>query len=140
MGKMICITLGTCGRSLCTGDLHGYHPDSIVKLTSGTLVTDSKNLFDKLSKETLVIKGAEKRSDLEAIALKESQDNTELQLRWVHSDAMLANSWTKSTEKWQVQLFLRMKHHWRIVHDSNMVSARRRKAEGIDPMFSEEQR
>ena len=117
--------------------LEGLHPDSVVIKTPGTLVTDSKNLWDKLSKDTLVIKGAEKRSDLEAIALKESQMNTQLQLRWVHSDAMLANSWTKPSEKWQVQLFIRLKQHWRIIHDSSMTSARRRKAEGIDPMSSE---
>ena len=116
--------------------IYTWHPDSIVSLTPGILVTDSKNLWDKLSKETLVIKGAEKRSDIEAIALKESQENTQLQLRWVHSDAMLANSWTKPAEKWQVQLFEKMNQHWRIVHDSNMVSARRRKAEGINPMVS----
>ena len=120
--------------------LLGLHPDSVVAQTSGTIVTDSKNLWDKLSKEILVIKGAEKRSDLEAIALKESQINSRLQLRWVHSDAMLANSLTKPTEKWQIQLFLKMKQHWRIVHDSSMTSARRRKAEGIDPMHSEAQR
>ena len=116
----------------------GQHPDSVVSKVSGTLVTDSKNLFDKLEKEILVIKGAEKRSDLEAIALKESQTNTGLQIRWVHSDAMLANSLTKATEKWQILLFIRMQQQWRIVHDSSMASARRRKAEGIDPMFSEE--
>ena len=117
-------------------NLLSLHPDSVVSLTSGVLVTDSKNLFDKLSKETLVIKGAEKRSDLEAIALKESQENTNLQIRWVHSDAMLANSWTKPNEKWQVQLYFRLDQHWRIVHDEGMTSARRRKAEGINPMAS----
>ena len=84
--------------------LEGLHPDSVVVQTPGTLVTDSTNVWHKLSKDTLVIKGAEKRSHLEAIALKESQENTNLQLRWVHSDAMLANSWTKTSEKWQVQL------------------------------------
>ena len=81
--------------------------------------------------------GAEKRSDLEAIAIKESQTNTHLQLRWVHSDAMLANSWTKPSEKWQVNLYLQLQQHWRIVHDVNMKSARRRKAEGLDPMASD---
>ena len=115
---------------------YNWHPDSVVTLTPGILVTDSKNLWDKLSKETLVIKGAEKRSDIEAIALKESQMNTSLQLRWVHSDAMIANSLTKSTEKWQIQLFLKMKQNWRIVHDNDMMSARRRKAGGIQPMTS----
>ncbi|CAE7426607.1 unnamed protein product [Symbiodinium pilosum] len=117
--------------------LVGCHPDTVVVNASGTLVTDSKNLWDKLSKEIFVIKGAEKRSDLEALSLKESQDNSQLQLRWVHSDAMLANSLTKPSEKWQILLFQKMKYHWRIVHDSNMVSARKRKAEGIDPMHSE---
>ena len=116
--------------------IYTWHPDSIVSLTQGILITDSKNLWDKLSKETLVIKGAEKRSDIEAIALKESQMNTQLQLRWVHSDAMLANSWTKPSEKWQVQLFMKMAQNWRIIHDDNMLSARRRKAEGINPMMS----
>ena len=40
------------------GDLHD--PDALVRLTGGCVVTDSRNVYDRLSTEVIVIKGAEK--------------------------------------------------------------------------------
>lgn len=108
--------------------------DGIASLTPGLTITDSKNLFDKLNKNTPVIKGAERRADIEALSLKESSSNTGMGLRWVHSDAQLANSLTKPSEKHQALLFLRLGQRWRIIYDDQTVSARRRKAQGIGPM------
>lgn len=82
--------------------------DAIAALTPGLTITDSKNLYDKLNKNIPVVKGAERRADIEALSLKESSDNTGMGLRWVHSDAQLANSLTKPSEKRQALMFLRL--------------------------------
>ncbi|OLQ04869.1 hypothetical protein AK812_SmicGene11969 [Symbiodinium microadriaticum] len=110
--------------------LHGspnlHAPDETVKLVKGTVVTDSRNVYDKLETEVLVIKGAEKRTSIELLALKQAQACTGLQMRWVHSEAQLANSLTKSGGQREYDLFYRMGHKWRLVEDQSMMSARRR--------------
>ena len=108
--------------------------EQIVYRSPGILITDSRNFFDKLWKDTPIIKGAERRADIEALTVKDSMPDTGLMLRWVHSDAQLANSHTKPSEKHQVHLFQKLHSHWRIIHDPDMMSARRRKAAGLAPM------
>ena len=118
--------------------LHGrpnlHQPDETVKLTSGTVVTDSRNVYDKLETEVMVIKGAEKRTSIEMLALKEAQTCTNVKLRWVHSEAQLANSLTKSGGQREYDLYYRMGHKWRLVEDEPMMSARRRKELGLQPL------
>ena len=114
--------------------LQALDSNEIVRLSPGILVSDSKNFYDKLSKDTPIIKGAERRADIEALTVKSSMDDTGLMLRWVHSDAQLANSNTKPSEKHQIILFQKLQHKWKIIYDANMVSARRRKTGGVDPM------
>ena len=79
-----------------------------VRQTEGCLVTDSRNVYDKLREEVLVIKGAEKRTSIELIGLKESQWSTDLRIRWVHSEAQLANGLTKSQGGKEIELFYQM--------------------------------
>lgn len=120
-------------------ELQGHYlqlrdPSETVKKTPGVLVSDSRNLYDKVTKPVMTIKGAEKRSDMEGLIIKESMDTTGLQVRWVHSDAELANPLTKIGEKHQFWMFRRMRQSWKIVHDPNMSSARTRKKEGLEAM------
>ncbi|OLP85776.1 Copia protein [Symbiodinium microadriaticum] len=105
-------------------DLHA--PEHAVERISGCVVTDSRNVYDKLETEVLVIKGAEKRTSIELLALKESQANTKVQMRWVHSEAQLANTLTKSGGQREYDLYYKMGHRWRLVEDESMMSARRR--------------
>ena len=105
-----------------------------VKQTDGCLVTDSKNVYDKLREEVLVIKGAEKRTSIELIGLKESQWTTNLRIRWVHSEAQLANGLTKAHGGKEIELFYQMGHIWKIVEDPQMRSARRRRSEGLEAL------
>ena len=114
--------------------LRSLSPQERVRLVPGILITDSKNFYDKLNKDTPVVKGAERRADLEALTVKDSMEETDLMLRWVHSDAQLANSGTKPSEKHQIVLFRRLGQRWRIIYDPEMVSAKRRKALGLPPM------
>ena len=86
--------------------------------------------------ETLNIRGAERRTDLELLALKAAQQKNAVIIRWVHGEAQLANGLTKSSEFKQLELFYSMGHAWRLVEDEERASARRRKALGLQPLES----
>ncbi|OLQ06746.1 Retrovirus-related Pol polyprotein from transposon TNT 1-94 [Symbiodinium microadriaticum] len=107
--------------------LHGHvnlrQPDHTVQRTTGCLVTDSRNVYDKMHNEVLVIKGAEKRTSIELLGLKEAQRRTDVAIRWVHSEAQLANSLTKQGGKHELEMFYKMGFRWRIVEDEQMMSA-----------------
>ena len=77
-------------------------------------------------------KGAERRVDLELLTLKESQNRTQLRMRWVNSQAMLANTLTKRGEDVQLSRFVQLGQTWRIVHDIHMFSGKRRVRNGMD--------
>ena len=70
--------------------LHGVanarNPVECVQKVPGCIITDSRNVYDKLQTEVVSIKGAEKRSNLELLSLKEAQQTTGLRVRWVHSE------------------------------------------------------
>ena len=106
----------------------------VVSATVGCLVTDSRNVYDKLKNEVIVVKGAERRTDLELLGLKESQDSTGLLIRWVHSEAQLSNSLTKASGGRELELYYQMRHRWRIVEDEQMRSARKRRQDGLPPL------
>ena len=109
-------------------------PDAAVSKVTGAVITDSRNVFDKLQTEVLSIKGAERKADIELLSLKEAQQRTKVLVRWVHSEAQLANSLTKSGGSKEIELFYKMDSSWRIVEDEQMRSARRRKADGLQPL------
>ena len=91
-------------------------------------------MYDKLERPYITPKGASKKIDIELFALKEAQRSTHLDVRWVNSDAQLANSLTKRGEDHQVARFIALGQRWRIVFDENMFSGKRRKAQGKDPL------
>lgn len=104
--------------------------NSVVNGISGCVITDSRNVYDKLSSDVVCLRGAEKRTDLELLSLKEAQNTNGVIIRWVHSEAQLANSLTKSREMRQLNLYYDMRQCWCIVEDAQMSSARRRKQQG----------
>ena len=107
---------------------------SAVQRVPACLISDSRNVFDKLSTEVLTIKGAEKRSNIELIAIKAAQQETQLEIRWVHSEAQLANGLTKAGAGKELELYYKMGHRWKIVDDPEMKSARRRRQDGLGPL------
>jgi len=108
--------------------------DASVNSVIGCLITDSRNVFDKLETEVMVLKGAEKRTDIELLSLKAAQNNNQVIIRWVHGEAQLSNGLTKANEYKELLLFYRMHHRWRIVEDDEKASARRRKTMGLAPL------
>lgn len=115
-------------------DINMRDVDMAASLTKGTLVTDSKNLHDKLNRATPVVKGPEKRADIEALSLRQNLSRSSTTLRWVEGGAMLANILTKCHEKAQGWLFLSLDFTWRLVYDETMSSSKKRRANGIQPL------
>lgn len=108
--------------------------DSTVRSVPGALISDSKNVYDRLSQTMLTLKGAEKRSDIETLCLKEAMEACEVQVRWVNGDSQLANSLTKDNESHQIHLFLSRHCRWRIVYDEEQISGKRRKQLGLNSL------
>ena len=108
--------------------------NSTVNKIVGCLVSDSRNVYDKLATEVVVPKGAERRVDLEIMGLKASQCKNQLIVRWVNSEAQLANPLTKGKELKEMMLYYEMKQHWCIVEDESMSSARKRRQKGQLPL------
>ena len=114
--------------------LNARFPNKTACLTKGLLVTDARNLFDKLHRATVCVKGAEKRSDIEAISLREHAEDSNVGIAWVHGGAMIANGLTKTTEKHQMFLFLQLNCRWRITYDEERRSEKVRKKLGVEPL------
>ena len=110
------------------------HTEEHVAKIPGVLVTDSTNVHDRLHSEVYVPKGPEHRTSLELLGLKEGVVRTQTPIRWVHSDAQLANSLTKDSEPQQLQKFYQLNQRWRIVDDPQMRSARNRKKQGLNAL------
>ncbi|CAE7735180.1 RE1, partial [Symbiodinium sp. CCMP2456] len=119
---------------LLFGQVNTKEPLATVRRTTGCVVTDSRNVYDKLQTEVMSIKGAEKRANIELLSVKQAQYDTKVQIRWVHSEAQLGNSLTKANGYHELEMFYKMGHCWRIVEDDQMRSARRRKVAGMDPL------
>ncbi|CAE7233664.1 RE1 [Symbiodinium sp. CCMP2592] len=110
--------------------------ESIPEINVRLLGAISWHAQQVLATEVLSIKGAERKANLELLSVKEAQMRTELQVRWVHSEAQLGNSLTKQNGGHELELFYKMRHAWRIVEDPAMRSARKRKADGVPPLAS----
>ena len=78
------------------------------------------------------------RSALEALGLKRAMEATEMALRWVHSEAQIADCMTKNSPK-AVGLMEHFLHRqtWRLVHDDQFQSARNRRKKGLDILEQE---
>ena len=76
----------------------------------------------------------DKRTSIECLGIRQQKEQTALQIRWVHSDAMLADGLTKDRAAKVLLEFFRSGQRWRLVDDPLHRSARKRKTEGIDKL------
>ena len=119
---------------MCGNKVDVRRTESQVATVPGVLITDSTNVHDRMQSLVYVPKGPENRVALEMLGLKEALVNTKLPIRWVNSDAQLANSLTKDHEQHQIQRFYHLNQMWKIVEDPRMLSAKNRKKQGLDPL------
>ena len=96
------------------------------------LITDCKGLYDAVNNsETSALGLKDKRAAVECLAIREALQTSGVVLRWVHSQAQLADALTKIAVG-----PLRLLNHflsqctWKLVHDPNFESARKRAVAG----------
>ena len=112
-----------------------FDVDQTVNQVIGGVISDSRNVYDKLQTEEYSTKGSEKRTGLELMCLKHAQRVNHVHIRWVHSEAQLGNALTKANAK-ELERFYTMGSQWRIVSDEKMRSARKRRTEGLEVLES----
>lgn len=112
--------------------------DRTVNEVPGRVISDSRNVYDKLMTEEISTKGAERRTDLELLCVISAQRHNMVVLRWVHSEAHLGNALTKGGAK-ELELLYKGGHQWKIVSDMKMQSARKRRQNEQQPLEDSEE-
>ena len=116
---------------------------SVREATTAVMITDAKALYDSIARSESAGGGLkDRRSAIEVMALRQEMAKTGTELRWVHSEAMIADGLTKD----QVSaggrvasgttLDFARQASWRIVHDPDFVSAKKRRARGIHDVLA----
>ena len=104
-------------------------PGKDISKVPGALVTDAKSLYDVLKKDDLNSAAGglkEKYSALELLSLAERIRDGQTQVRWVNSDAQVADALTKPTQGASLHQLL-ASGRWRLVYDPSFTSAKRLK-------------
>ncbi len=114
---------------LCALDVDLKEPHTAVSKISGTVVIDAKALYDVLQKKDLNSSGAglkDKFSALEALCLMESLEKYQTNVRWVHSNAQVADALTKPLPSGILEKIL-TEGRWALVYDPDFTSAKKLK-------------
>ncbi|CAK0829538.1 unnamed protein product [Prorocentrum cordatum] len=111
------------------------HVNDAISSCPGVLATDGKSGYDAIEKsESAGLGLRDKRTSIECLGIRQQKEQTALQIRWVHSDAMLADGLTKDRAAKVLLEFFRSGQRWRLVDDPLHRSARKRKTEGLDKL------
>ncbi|CAK0907600.1 unnamed protein product, partial [Prorocentrum cordatum] len=111
------------------------HVNDAISSCPGVLVTNGKSGYDAIEKsESAGLGLRDKRTSIECLGIRQQKEQTALQIRWVHSDAMLADGLTKDRAAKVLLEFFRSGQRWRLVDDPLHRSARKRKTEGLDKL------
>ena len=101
------------------------------------IFTDCRGVYDALSRSASSCLGLkDKKSGLEALAVKQSLINLKTALRWCHSFAQLADCMTKDDSKSResFELFQKRKFRWKLVSDPSFTAAKKRVKLGLDTL------
>ena len=79
------------------------------------LIVDAKSMYDAMGNESSGVGMKEKRTGYEMQMIKESAKKSGLDVRWVNSDAQLADALTKDGDK--LQKLFAMGSSWRIAYE-----------------------
>ena len=91
---------------------------------------DAKSLYDTLKNRTPANQLEEKRGALELLRLYQHLAHDNVEIRWVHSEANLADCMTKTGAYGVWEAFMK-ECKWSIVQDSQCTSTRNRRKVGI---------
>ena len=101
-----------------------------------TLVSDCRSFYDAINAyESSNLGVKDKRSSIEALAIKQTVVETETPVAWCNSDAQLSDGMTKGKAAAKlIEFFMRHKSQWRLTYDDRILSAKKRKALGMGPL------
>ena len=105
-----------------------------VKRVTGVLVVDAKSIYDNMYGAAGPLGMEEKRTAIEMLGIQEGITEQEAIVRWCHGEANLADGLTKETARTQLDNFYREGCTWSLVYDKDMVSARKRRKMGQQPL------
>ena len=91
-------------------------------------------MYDSMHGASGPLEMSEKRTCIEMMGIQESLEPEQVEVRWVHGEANLSNSLTKSSELEQIDSFFRAGSRWAIVQDELMLSAKRQRQLGLRPL------
>ena len=115
-------------------DLHNSW--AAVKAIPGVLVVDAKDVWDACSRnESSALGMIDRRSAIEALALRQALSWSRTPLRWVHSNAMVADVLTKGNPAvFERALRFATSGRWRLIDDPSFTSAKKRAKQGLDDL------
>ena len=99
------------------------------------LVVDCRGVYDALAGSSSSCLGLkDKKSGLEALALKQRLVECGTMVRWYHSAAQLGDVVTKDSDAARApwELFVRRGFRWKLTHDPKFESSRNRAKRGLD--------
>ena len=117
-------------REMLGDDINLQSPEDVIKRVRGILVTDAKALFDAASNgeiQTSAFSMKEKYTALELLGLVQNMEKQGTELRWVNSDAQLADGMTKISSQDSIRKFLEEDQYWNLIYDENFVAAKKRR-------------
>ena len=105
-----------------------------VQRVDGTLVIDAKAIYDSMYGPSGPLAMEEKRTAIEMMGIQEGMKRQNAVVRCCHGEANLSDGRTKETAKTQLERFCSDGCVWSVVHDEEMVSARKRRQQGKHPL------
>ena len=114
-------------RGMCGHQIDLAKPGPTAEAAKGVIVSDAGSLYDLLHKKALNSSAGglkEKYTALEALSLLERLQQTRTEVRWVHSDAQVADAMTKPNPSGSLYAFLTL-GKWRLIYDPTFTSAKR---------------
>ena len=99
--------------------------DETVQRVDGVLVIDAKAIDDSMYGASGPIATEEKRTAVEMMGIQEGMKRQNAVPRWCHGEANLSDGLTMETAKTQLERFYGDGCVWSLVHDEEMVSARK---------------
>ena len=106
---------------------------TVGRVDLGDYVSEIGSFFDAVNaRESSGLGMRDKRSAIETLAIRSSCRETETPVLWAHSDAQLADNLTKGKVSFRLEeVFGTHGQVWRVVHDTVVLSTRRRKVLGL---------
>ena len=124
-----------CLKEVLFGQLDLRTWQSEARQIPAALVVDCRGVYDALARSSSSCLGLEdKKSGMEALALKQSLVECGEIVRWCHSAAQLGDVVTKDSDAARApwELIVRRGFRWKVIHDAKFESSRNRAKRGID--------